>query len=97
MKRFSVGLMALFMAVTGPVRADEAELRAAIAKFAEAKKFKDTEAVIEEIAALGDPAAVTALWLSRPKREIPYRTSRSNASIWVRSTMKILRRAGNRM
>jgi len=55
------GLMALFMAVTGPVRADEAELRAAIAKFAEAKKFKDTEAVIEEIAALGDPAAVTAL------------------------------------
>ena len=55
------GLMALFLAVTGPVRADEAELRAAIAKFAEAKKFSDTEAVIEEIAALGDPAAAAAL------------------------------------
>jgi len=55
------GLLAILLAVTGPVRADEAELRATIAKFAEAKKFKETEAVIEEIAALGDPAAAPAL------------------------------------
>ena len=58
---FLTGLLAMIMAVTGPVRADEAELRAAIAKFAEATKFSQTEAVIEEIAALGDPAAATAL------------------------------------
>jgi len=55
------GLLALLLAVTGPVRADEAELRAVIAKFAEAKKFKQTEAVIDEIAAVGDPAAAPAL------------------------------------
>ncbi|GAB4359318.1 MAG: urea ABC transporter permease subunit UrtB [Oricola sp.] len=55
------GLLALALAATGPVRADEAELRAAIARFAEAKTFKDTEAVIDEIAALGEPAAAPAL------------------------------------
>ncbi|MFN0264947.1 urea ABC transporter permease subunit UrtB [Tepidamorphus sp. 3E244] len=57
-----IGLAACLVASANtPVRADEAELRAVIAKFADVKKFSDTEAVIDEIAALGDPAAAPAL------------------------------------
>ncbi|QKV17565.1 urea ABC transporter permease subunit UrtB [Oricola thermophila] len=55
------GLLALLLAASGPVHADDAALRETIAKFAEAKKFKDTEAIVEEIAGLGDPAAAPAL------------------------------------
>ncbi|MCI5078304.1 urea ABC transporter permease subunit UrtB [Oricola sp.] len=56
-----LGLLATLFSAALPATADEAELRAAIAKFSEAKKFSQTEAVIEEIAALGDPAAAPAL------------------------------------
>ncbi|WP_193177335.1 urea ABC transporter permease subunit UrtB [Oricola nitratireducens] len=55
------GLLALILAATMPVSADEAELRAVIAKFSEAKKFSQTEAVIEELQALGDTDAVPTL------------------------------------
>ncbi len=56
-----VVMAATAILAAGPVRADEAALRAEIAKFADAKKFKQTQAVIDGIAALGDPAAATAL------------------------------------
>ncbi|MCC0049161.1 MAG: urea ABC transporter permease subunit UrtB [Rhodobiaceae bacterium] len=57
-----LGLAACLLAAGNTsARAGEAELRAVIAKFADAKKFSDTEAVIEELAELGDPAAATAL------------------------------------
>ncbi len=55
------GLVAMLGALAQPASADEAELRAVIAKFADATKFSQTEEVIEELAALGDPAAAPAL------------------------------------
>jgi urea transport system permease protein len=54
-------ILAMLAALAAPLSADEADLYVAIAKFSEAKKFKQTEAVIEEIAELGDPAAAPAL------------------------------------
>ncbi len=54
-------LLAALVTFAAPVSADESELRAVIAKFAQAEKFKETEAVIEEIATLGEPAAAAAL------------------------------------
>lgn len=51
-----------YLAVTLPVAtADEAVLRETIAKFADARNFNDTEAVINELGALGDPQAAPAL------------------------------------
>ncbi|MFZ2099438.1 MAG: urea ABC transporter permease subunit UrtB [Oricola sp.] len=58
---FLSGLLALLLTVAGPAHADEAELRGVIAKFAAAKSFNDTEAVIAELVTLGDPAAVPVL------------------------------------
>ncbi len=58
---FLSGLLALILAATVSAPADEAELRAVIAKFAEAKKFSQTEAVIEELQSLGDTDAVPTL------------------------------------
>ncbi|EHK55861.1 urea ABC transporter permease [Mesorhizobium alhagi CCNWXJ12-2] len=50
----------LFLSLLGvfasPAHADEAALRPIIAKFAAAKNFKATEAVVQELAATGDPA-----------------------------------------
>ena len=45
------------VALALPASADEAALRPIIAKFAAAKNFKATEAVVQELAAAGDPAA----------------------------------------
>jgi urea transport system permease protein len=59
--RIIAGVIAVFILSAQPVLGDEAELRTVIAKFAGAKKFSQTEAVIEELGALGDPAAATAL------------------------------------
>jgi urea transport system permease protein len=56
-----VGLFAAGLSVISGASADEAALRATIAKFSEAKKFSETEAMIEELGVLGDPAAATAL------------------------------------
>ena len=51
-----------YLAVTLPVAtADEAVLRETIAKFADVRNFNDTEAVINELGALGDPQAAPAL------------------------------------
>jgi len=48
--------MLLALAFAGPASADEAALRATIAKFATVKGFPATEAIIRELAAAGDPA-----------------------------------------
>jgi hypothetical protein len=46
---------AAFLFLLAPAHADEASLRAIIAKFATPKGFKDIEAVVRELAATGDP------------------------------------------
>jgi len=46
----------LALALTAPASADEAALRATIAKFATVKGFPATEAIVRELAAAGDPA-----------------------------------------
>jgi urea transport system permease protein len=62
-----VKILAVIFAVTallsGPsqARADEAQIRDIIAKFAGAKGFSAVEEIIDELAATGDPAAVPAL------------------------------------
>jgi urea transport system permease protein len=48
--------LSLLVVFTSPASADEAALRPIIAKFAAAKNFKATEAVVQELAATGDPA-----------------------------------------
>jgi urea transport system permease protein len=45
-----------FLAIA-PLKADEAQLRAIIAKFADAKSFEDTGKIVAELAASGDGAA----------------------------------------
>jgi urea transport system permease protein len=53
------GLFVAFLSIIAlalPVHADEAALRPIVAKFAEAKNFKATEAIVQELAATGDPA-----------------------------------------
>ncbi|TKT76881.1 urea ABC transporter permease subunit UrtB [Aquamicrobium sp. LC103] len=53
----ALGLILLFAAGFGaPAHADEGELRTIIAKFATSKNFRETEAVVRELAATGDPA-----------------------------------------
>ncbi len=47
---------ALLMSPVAPASADEAELRSIVAKFATAKGFPATEAIVRELAATGDPA-----------------------------------------
>jgi urea transport system permease protein len=48
--------LSLLVVFTSPASADEAALRPIIAKFAAAKNFKATEAVVQELAATGNPA-----------------------------------------
>jgi urea transport system permease protein len=48
--------LSLLVAFASPASADEAALRPVIAKFASAKNFKATEAVVQELAATGDPS-----------------------------------------
>jgi urea transport system permease protein len=50
-------LLPLLTAIVAPAAADEAELREIIAKFATAKGFAATKSIVEELAAVGDPAA----------------------------------------
>jgi len=53
------GILALFILATAfatPAVSDEAGLRATIAKFATAKNFPETEAIVRELAAAGDPS-----------------------------------------
>ncbi|TIS41636.1 MAG: valine--tRNA ligase, partial [Mesorhizobium sp.] len=53
----AIGLtLLLTMASLLPSKAGEADLRAAIAKFATATNFSATEAIVRELAASGDPA-----------------------------------------
>src|SRR4051794_10517131 len=56
--RAAIGLLVLVgLAAAGvPAHADEAALRTTIAKFAAAKNFSATEAVVRELGATGDPA-----------------------------------------
>jgi urea transport system permease protein len=49
-------LLTFLAAFISPASADEAALRATIAKFAQAKNFQATESVVKELAAAGDPA-----------------------------------------
>src|SRR5918995_5353012 len=49
-------LFSLITVFALPAHADEAGLRESIAKFAAARNFKATEAVVQELAATGDPA-----------------------------------------
>jgi urea transport system permease protein len=58
--RFSV-LLFLLLTAAIPSRADEASLRATIAKFATAKNFNETAAIVTELATSGDPAAARVL------------------------------------
>ncbi len=53
LRSFALALFTLLTCVSA--HADEASLRATVAKFATAKSFKDTEAVVRELAATGDP------------------------------------------
>ena len=58
----AIGLLFLFaFALAAPARADEAALRAIVAKFATAKGFPAIEAVVRELGATGDPAVEKAL------------------------------------
>jgi urea transport system permease protein len=50
-----LALLMLFVASLTSAHADETALRPIIAKFADAKSFKDTEAVVRELGATGDP------------------------------------------
>ncbi|HWK67091.1 MAG TPA: urea ABC transporter permease subunit UrtB [Rhizobiaceae bacterium] len=57
-----LGLALFFAFAAGPtVRADEAELRAIVAEFAEAKNFRETEAVARRLAGTGGPAVERVL------------------------------------
>ncbi|HTV71273.1 MAG TPA: urea ABC transporter permease subunit UrtB [Rhizobiaceae bacterium] len=49
------------LVLAGPLSADEATLRPIIAKFATSKNFKDTEAIVRELGATGDPAVEKVL------------------------------------
>ena len=58
----AIGLLFLFaFALAAPARADEAALKAIIAKFATAKGFPAIEAVVRELGATGDPTVEKAL------------------------------------
>ena len=58
----AIGLLFLFaFALAAPARADEAALKAIVAKFATAKGFPAIEAVVRELGATGDPAVEKAL------------------------------------
>jgi urea transport system permease protein len=58
----AIGLVFLFtLAIAASARADEAALKAIIAKFATAKGFPAIEAVVRELGATGDPAVEKAL------------------------------------
>jgi urea transport system permease protein len=57
---FVIGLLAMVLA-SSISRADEAELRAIISKFAAAKNFAEIESVAGELAATGDPAVARTL------------------------------------
>ncbi|MEQ1952813.1 urea ABC transporter permease subunit UrtB [Mesorhizobium sp. CN2-181] len=54
-------LLSLFAVFLSPAAADEAALRTAVAKFATVKNFPETEAVVRELAATGDPAVARPL------------------------------------
>src|SRR5262245_37553794 len=57
-----IGLaLALVLQLALPAHADEAALRAIIAKFADAKGFPAIEAVVRELGATGDPAVAKVL------------------------------------
>ena len=60
---FLVMFMSLAFVFAAPLRAksDEAQVRVTISKFANADGFSQIEAVIDEIAAMGDPLAIRAL------------------------------------
>ena len=60
MNRF-LALLVLFFATLPVVHADEAAVRAGLAKFATAKGFAQIEAVVRELGATGDPAAAKPL------------------------------------
>ena len=57
--RLFAALISLATLVTA--LADEKALRDAIARFAEAKNFNQTEQIVKDIAAMGDPAAALVL------------------------------------
>jgi urea transport system permease protein len=59
--RVIVLLFSFLAAGLAPASADEAGLRETIAKFAAARDFKATEAVVRELAATGDPAVERVL------------------------------------
>ena len=54
-------LITLLMGQSLPAQADEAQLRAIVAKFATSANFGQTEAIVRELAATGDPAAARPL------------------------------------
>jgi len=63
-RRGAIGVFLALLALVAmaiPARADEAALRAALARFADAKGFPQIEALVREIGALGDPAGARAL------------------------------------
>ncbi|PZO80225.1 MAG: urea ABC transporter permease subunit UrtB [Mesorhizobium amorphae] len=59
--RFLFICMAALVSLAGMVRADEAQLRAILTKFADAKGFPAIEAVVRELGASGDPAVARPL------------------------------------
>ncbi|WP_311030266.1 urea ABC transporter permease subunit UrtB [Mesorhizobium koreense] len=59
--RSAVFLLAMLVAAPTVARADQAAVRAAVAKFGQTKSFSDVEKVVKEVAATGDPAVARAL------------------------------------
>ncbi|MDQ6437824.1 urea ABC transporter permease subunit UrtB [Mesorhizobium sp. LHD-90] len=53
---FALAILSLLAILVSPASADEATLRPVVAKFATVKNFSQTEAVVRELAATGDPA-----------------------------------------
>ncbi|WP_312797055.1 urea ABC transporter permease subunit UrtB [Tianweitania sp.] len=54
-------LLAFVIAFLAPAHADEAQIRAIITKFADAKGFPQIEAIVQELGATGDPAVARPL------------------------------------
>lgn len=54
-------ILAVVLGIASPASADNHETRAIISEFAEARKFKQVEAIVERLGETGDPAAAPAL------------------------------------
>jgi urea transport system permease protein len=77
-------VLAMGASASAPAFADEAGLRAIVAKFAAVKNFPDTEAVVKELAGRGDPLAERPL-VALADGNLAFRKS-DNAVFIVRET-----------